>query len=30
MGPEILTACSKKPTSPETNGGDVTIEAIGA
>jgi putative transposase len=30
MGPEILTACSKITTTPETNGGDVTIEAIGA
>jgi transposase-like protein len=30
MGPEILAASSKITTSPETNGGDVTIEAIGA
>jgi transposase-like protein len=30
MGPEILAASSKITTNPETNGGDVTIEAIGA
>ena len=30
MGPEILAASSKLTTSPETNGSDVTIEAIGA
>jgi putative transposase len=30
MGPEILAACSRITISPETNEGDVTIEAIGA
>jgi transposase-like protein len=30
MGPEILAACKKSATNPETHGNDVTIEAIGA
>jgi putative transposase len=30
MGPEILAACQRNENQPETNGADVTIEAIGA
>ena len=30
MGPEILVACQRNETAPETNDADVTIEAIGA
>ena len=30
MGPEILAACKKSATNPETHRNDVTIEAIGA
>jgi putative transposase len=30
MGPEILAACKKAAASPETNGKEVTIEAISA
>ncbi len=30
MGPEVLAACKKQATNPETHGNDVTIEAIGA